>query len=201
MRSDETGETRVQRILVAVDGSSPANDALSWSADIARRAGLDLAVARVFTPTQAELSPEIDRELHAQQRHELEHWCERVERVGQTTAVLLDGDPPDALLGAADDLDADLVVVGGRDRGPLSHTDPASVADQLAHTASRPLAIEPHAGAAPVAHLVVGIDASARSHPAVDFVADLAAGLAVGVTAVCAFEPFIELVPETDPHS
>jgi Universal stress protein family len=55
----------MQRMLVGVDGSAAAHSALVWSADVAHRGRLDLVVARVFEPTQAELSAEIDTRLHA----------------------------------------------------------------------------------------------------------------------------------------
>jgi nucleotide-binding universal stress UspA family protein len=190
----------VQRIIVGVSGSSPAADALRWSADLAQRTELDVVVARVFTPTQAELSPEISTELHARQRREFEEWCEPVVGVAPVTRVLLDGDPTEALLAAAIRHEADLIVVGRR-RGKLVYLDSESVADRLAHETTLPLAVVPHGAAQPVAHLVVGVDGSPASHAAVEFVTEMATRLAVGVTAVFAFEPFAEFVPESDPDS
>ncbi len=88
-------ETHVKRIIVGVGRSADA-DVLRWSADLARRTGLEIVAARVFTPMQAELSAEIATELHARQRRELEKWCEPVIDVDSLTAVLLDGDPSTA---------------------------------------------------------------------------------------------------------
>ena len=190
----------MQRIIVGISGSVAAADALRWSADLAQRTGLDLVVARVFTPTQAELSPEIMTELHARQRRELEEWCESVVGVASVTRVLLDGDPTEALLGAALHYGADMIVVGRR-RGKLIHLDPHSVADRLAHEATLPLAVVPHGAAQPVAHLVVGVDGSPGSHGAVELATEMAARLAVGVTALLAFEPLVEFVPESDRDS
>lgn len=190
----------MQRILVGVSGSLPAADALHWSADLAERTGLDLVVARAFTPAQAELSPEISTELHARQRRELEEWCEPLVGVASVTRVLLDGDPTEALLDAALRHEADMIVVGRR-RGTLIHLDPQSIADRLAHEATLPLSVIPHGAAQPVTHLVVGVDGSPASHGAVELVTELATLLEVGVTAVFAFEPFVELVPEGDPDS
>ena len=58
----------MERVLVGVDGSPAARHALGWAASIAGRASFDLMVARVFDPTQAELPPERDAELHREQR-------------------------------------------------------------------------------------------------------------------------------------
>lgn len=190
----------MERIIVGVSGSVPAADALRWSADFAQRGGLDLVVARVFAPTQAELAPETSTELRGRQRRELEEWCESVVRGSSVTRVLLDGDPADALLGGALHYKADMIVVGRR-RGKLVHLHPASVADRLAHETPLPLAVVPHGAANPMTHLVVGVDGSPASGGAVEFVTDMATRLAVGVTAVFAFEPLVEFVPESDPDS
>jgi nucleotide-binding universal stress UspA family protein len=190
----------MQRMLVGVDGSAAAHNALVWSADVAHRGRFDLVVARVFEPTQAELSPGIDTKLHAEQRAELEGWCENVDAGGSVTPLLLDGGPPEALLAAAVEGDADLIVVGGG-AVKLGHLDASSVSDQLVHTSTLPLAVVPTTGAAPPGNIVLAVDGSPESLAAADFVVDLAARLAVGVTAVFAFEPFVELVPETDPTS
>ncbi len=192
----------MRRVLVGFDGSSAAGDALAWTADLAWRARLELVVARVFVPTQAEISPDFNVELHDAQRRELDEWSARPPGQAVPTAtVLLDGDPPDALLAVARDRHADLLVVGGRGAGGFSHLHLGSVAHHLAHHTTIPLAIVPRSGAAPVSHLVVGVDGSPRSLAAIDVSAELAVRLEVGVTAVYAFEPLAEWVPETDPRS
>lgn len=190
----------MKSILVGVDGSAAARDALNWSADLARRARLEIVAARVFSPSQAELAPDFDRELHVRQLVELDEWCGDIKGDVSATAVVLDGDAPGALLDAAESHEAGLVVVGGRDGRKRVHLDPSSVADRLAHETTLPLAVVP-GGTAPLTHVVVGVDGSAGSLAAVDFVTELADRVGVGVTAVLAFEPFLEFVPETDPHS
>lgn len=189
-------------ILVGVDGSPGSLGALAWAADMARRAGIELVAARVFVPTQAELPPDRDAALHDEQRHELEAWCssEAVAAARPRTA-LLDGSPADALLAAAGDEQADLLVVGGRGTGGFRHLHLGSVAHHLAHHTTLPLAIVPPTGDGPVRHLVLGVDGSPGSRAAAALAAGLAAGLAVPVTAVYAFEPALEWVPEDDPRS
>jgi nucleotide-binding universal stress UspA family protein len=49
--------------------------------------------------------------------------------------------------------------------------------------------------------MVVGVDGSPGSLAAVEICADLAARLGVAVTAVYAFDPLVEWVPENDPRS
>ena len=191
----------MDRILVGIDGSPAALDALRWSADLAQRAQLWLAAARVFEATQAEISPDFDVELHNRQRQELHQWCSSLpEEARPAHSLLLDGDPPAALLTAARNERADLLVVGGRGAGGFVHLHLGSVAHHLTHHTTIPMAVVPRTGAAPVRHLVVGVDGSPGSLAAAEVCAELAAGLDVGVTAVYAFEPFAQWVPDSDPH-
>lgn len=189
----------MKRILVGVDGSESSADVLSWSVDLAHRTTAELEAARVFVPNQAEIPPAQYDDFHDRQRRELEQWCEA--QPGKITTALLDGDPADALLSEARQRHADLLVVGGRGAGGFLHLHLGSVAHHLTHHTTVPLAIVQRSGTASVSHIVVGVDGSPGSSAAVDLTADLAAELGVSVTAVYAFEPFAEWVPETDPTS
>lgn len=192
----------MHRILVGVDGSPTSLDALRWSADLSGRAGPELVAARVFVPTQAELPPDEDASLHDEQRRELDGWCTSLP--GPTApahTVLVDGDPPDALLAAAVEHEADMLVVGGRGAGGFLHLHLGSVAHHLTHHTTVPLAIVPRSGAAPVRHLVIGVDGSPGSLAAAELCAELASGLEVPVTAVHAAGPRAELTPDGDLRS
>jgi nucleotide-binding universal stress UspA family protein len=192
----------MDRMLVGVDGSPAALDALRWSADLAQRARVELVAARVFVPTQAELPPEQDIALHDRQRHELDEWCRRLPAWPPPVRTLLvDGNPPDALLAAAGDERADLLAVGGRGAGGFLHLHIGSVAHHLTHHTTIPLAIVPRTGAAPVRHLVVGVDGSRASLAAAELCAELGSRLDVAVTAVYALGPVAEWAPESDPRS
>lgn len=192
----------MQRILAGIDGSPAALDALRWAADLAQRTRLELLAVRVFGPTQAELPPDQDTALHDQQQQELDQWCSSLPAEAQPVrSLLVDGDPPNALLGTARDEHADLLVVGGRGAGGFADLHLGSVAHHLTHHTTIPLAIVPRTGAVPIRHLVIGVDGSPGSVGAAEVGADLGAGLDVPVTASYAFEPFAEWVPESDPDS
>jgi hypothetical protein len=47
----------MERLLVGVDGSGVAHDALVWSSDLARRMGVELVAARVFIPRRPSFDP------------------------------------------------------------------------------------------------------------------------------------------------
>src|SRR4051812_15287269 len=98
----------MERVLVGIDGGAMSQLALRWAADLCGRAALECVAAHVFTPAQAELSPDLDAELHAQQQREIEGWCRSVAAETRVEVVLLDGDAPTALLADAEDRRADL---------------------------------------------------------------------------------------------
>jgi nucleotide-binding universal stress UspA family protein len=191
----------MDRVLVGVDGSAAAHHALVWSSDLARRLQLELVGVRVFTGPQAELGPDIEASLHDEQRHELEQWCRSLAVDRRPRTMLLDGDPADTLLDAAAEVGADLVVVGGHGTKGPTHVRPGSVAQKLTEHTTVPLAIVSNGDATPLQHVVLGIDGSDASAAAAAFVAELATGLGVGVTAVHAFDQPIDWVHDSDPNS
>jgi nucleotide-binding universal stress UspA family protein len=180
------------KILVGVDGSPAAQSALEWSAQLATRGGFELIAGRVFVSPQAELPPEVDARLHDEQRHELERWLSALP-AGMTRPrpLLRDGDPLEALLVAAREVEADMLVVGAPGAGRHPHVHLGTVAHHLAHHSHIPLAIVPAGSAASVDNVVLGVDGSPGSLVAAEFGAELARDLAVPVTAVYAFEPFM----------
>ncbi|MDY7105135.1 MAG: universal stress protein [Actinomycetota bacterium] len=192
----------MERLLIGIDGSETARQALGWASDLARRSGAELAVSRVFVPNQSEVPPVEWDALRDQQVGELRELCAALENPPATVSTaMLDGDPAEALLRAAGDPRADLLVVGGRGAGGFPHLHLGSVAHHLIHHARTPIAVVPDGGAAPLTHLVVGVDGSPASLAAVELCAELADDLGVDVTAIHAFEPVAEWVSPTDPSS
>lgn len=193
----------MKRILVGVDGSDAAAAALGWAGRLARVSRAEVVVAHVFQPDQAELPPKRYDELRWDAERCLEaEWVAPMEGCGVAHRTLLLSGPLDALLDAADDVDADLVVVGPRGHGRFAVLHWGSVAHHLAHHTRRPLAIVP-APSAPGAleRIVVGVDGSEGSMAAVRWCAELATTTKAEVLAVYGFEPLAEWVPESDPRS
>jgi nucleotide-binding universal stress UspA family protein len=97
------------------------------------------------------------------------------------------------LLAAADEIDADLIVVGRRGAGGFDALRLGSVAHQLAEHTSRPLTVVPRGtqqqGAGwPFGTIAVGHDGSPTGAAAVAWVADLAARSGAGVVLAHAVE-------------
>jgi nucleotide-binding universal stress UspA family protein len=191
----------MKRMLVGIDGSSDARAALTWSADLARRGSFELSAARVFVPTQAELSPAINLELHDQQEAELEQLCLTLpSEVEIGSCELLNGDPAAELLWAATRTDTDLLVVGGRGAGGFTHLRIGSVADHLLHRTTVPLAIVPRSAATTTEHIILGVDGSPGSLSAVHWVSELTYAINVDVTAVCAIDAHIAWPRNDEPN-
>jgi nucleotide-binding universal stress UspA family protein len=180
----------MERVLVGVDGSTCSAHAMKWAADLARRAGFELVVARVRQPGEQ------------RSMEELEDWLVSL-AVGadRVRTMLLDGDPPDALLEACKSQHVDLLVVGSRGAGGFAHLHIGSVAHHLlylTHLTRFPLAVVPPTAPITIHRLVVGNDGSPGSAAGIKLTAQLAQLLGVPVTAVYSFEPSAQMKPSAD---
>ena len=112
----------MERILVGVDGSAHSLHALRWAAGLADHAGLELVAARVYAPTETQLAEAVTKGPALREEHlaELRQWCESLAGgCPSRDCVLLDGDPPEALLDGAKHRGAEMLVVGARGRAGL----------------------------------------------------------------------------------
>lgn len=138
----------MERLLVATDGSQPAQDAVQMAASIAERFGAELEIAYVIPPVvippesySAALDAiETERELEA--RALLDKAANEVRStVAGVRTVILRGPVADALVDHADAFDAQLVVVGSRGQGAIGRVLLGSVSDRLVHTCRRPVLV------------------------------------------------------------
>jgi nucleotide-binding universal stress UspA family protein len=137
------------RIVVGVDGSAGADDALRWAAGeaLARQAPLEvvhvwgpLPTGRVAAPTSAVLKVAAEELLAACTREALDLVGPEQ---GPVVVVpsLRHGDPADQLVEAADG--AALLVVGSRGHGALADLVLGSVSGRCADRARCPVVIVP----------------------------------------------------------
>ena len=177
----------LQRVLVGLDGSASSRAALAWAADLSRRAGLELAVARV-TDDPPEAATD-----------ELATWCREALR-GEVPSGLhvRPGAAEEALPALAHELAADLLVVGERGSGGIVTLHLGSVAHALARRTDLPLVLVPPDAQAEAEHVVVGVDGSPTSQHALEVVIALADRLGVAVTAVHVSEPLDATAGPTD---
>jgi nucleotide-binding universal stress UspA family protein len=134
----------LQRILVGTDGSTEARKAIDLARGLARRTGAQLTLAHAVTRASE----------HARVLPGFTWWEQSAqdyaERLVQGEAERLGGDcktvirierPATLLRSLADEIDADLVVVGRRGLGEMRRVLIGSVAEEVLRTSQRPVLI------------------------------------------------------------
>ena len=149
--SGERDQLRLRHLLVGVDGSAASLAALDVAADVAAMLGGSLSVLHVFEHVRP--FPVARRGEQGSEGHEgvrdralelLEASARDIRQRGVGVQVVLrSGDPAPTLLDLADDVDADLVVVGTRGRGGPADLLLGSVARTVADGARRPTLVVP----------------------------------------------------------
>ncbi|HUZ08968.1 MAG TPA: universal stress protein [Acidimicrobiales bacterium] len=128
------------RIVVGVDGSAAALDALGWAAREARLRGgvLQVVYAMTFRRDFLNLYPEVER-LESRVLDEAVARAEELEPTIEVVGIAVDPPAPKALVEASDG--ADLLVVGSRGLGGFEGLTLGSVSQQCAHHARCPIVI------------------------------------------------------------
>ncbi len=190
-------------IMVGVDGSAAAPAALAWAAGLTGPLDAELVVATVWVHRQAELPPELAHERRDELQRRLEdEWCAPARDAGvKYVTEVLDGDPPDVLLEAADRHDAQLLVVGASGAQGVGWQRLGSVAGYVAHRTARPLAVIPASTQPGIRRIILGLEGSPESDAPVALCAVLGARLGAEVVAVNACRPSLEFVRESNPAS
>ncbi len=141
----------VKRVVVGVDGSQPAAEALKWAITYARLLNAEVVavfaiprpISMRYLPKYAPpvVPPELDPEWRAEMKRELEQqWCKPLISSALRFRILMeDGRPASVIAGVADRENAELVVVGRRGRGPVAEQLLGSVSHELSHRCKRPI--------------------------------------------------------------
>lgn len=163
-------------ILVPLDGSRFAEEAIPHAIDLVRRSGARLHLVTVRTPTAALLAGLAGRHgepgaADPEQRY-LDRICERLcDELGESVSFsLLDPPVADALNNYAEEHGNDLIVMTTHGRSGLSRAWLGSVADALIRRATVPvLLFRPgmEQQSTSFRHILVPLDGSAESETAV----------------------------------
>jgi nucleotide-binding universal stress UspA family protein len=175
--------------LVGYDGSDAAQAAIDFAALLAKATGASLTAVCAYPPpprvfargasdgADAELTAlaEADAALAMAELHD--------PRVAQR--LVRPGSPPEALIEAADDESATMIVVGSTDRGTLGRISPGSTAERLLHGAPCPVAVVPATrDDAEVKTVGVAYDGGAESEVALTCAAALAESLGASLELI-----------------
>ncbi|HET9731379.1 MAG TPA: universal stress protein [Acidimicrobiales bacterium] len=135
---------KLQRVVVAVDGSPNSLRAVEWAADLAVLAGAEVvAVHAVGLLEHMGVGADHDPLEQIRRRFE-DEWCQPLAQAGASCRrILRDGPPVSVILAAADETDADLIVLGSRGLGGYPELLLGSTSTQVAQHSHRPVTIVP----------------------------------------------------------
>jgi len=172
------------KILVATDGSRDAALAVRAGVDLFSRTEAELHVVHAWRNLRPATLPAVatDEYSRAYERYEreaaelLETEVERIRESGgtMTRAHLREGRPAEEIVALAEELNADLVVVGSRGLGTVKRLVTGSVSEEVVHLAACPtLVVRGGEGAWPPSRLVIGDDSSGEAKRAGDLAASI----------------------------
>ncbi len=131
----------MKTIVVGVDGSADSRRAVEWAGDLAEENGARVVAVHAVGLLEHERGDPGGSHLLPQ----LEVWTAPLDRLeaSQVERRLVAGEPVDALLAAAADCAADLVVVGTRGAGAHGAMRLGSTSVRLAEGSACPVVIVP----------------------------------------------------------
>ncbi|MBY6368559.1 universal stress protein [Rhodococcoides corynebacterioides] len=185
-------------VVVGVDGSAEALDAVSWAADVAGRQGLELTVLTAVAPT-VHVAATIDAPPGSSASALLDRARDvAADRLGDArvhvSAVTDHGTPAGVLVDHSES--ASLVVVGTRGLGEFTGGLSGSVSTAVATHARCAVAVVPAGSSRADGPVVVGVDGTANSMPALRFAFAAAAARGLRLVAVHAWSDID--VPQPD---
>jgi nucleotide-binding universal stress UspA family protein len=187
-------------VLVATDGSRDANDAVEWLAHFPLPSDATMEVVSVIR------APILDEsvlqspwtELRSQTECVVEDTRARLaKRWPAATGRILRGDPRAAIVGAATERTADLIVLGARGLGALASVLLGSVSLGVAHYAPCSVLVC-RSAARPIRTVTIGVDGGADARAAWKLLGELPLSDEVVVRIIGVVEPL--RYPSTAPR-
>lgn len=143
----------MERILIAVDGSEPADRALNVAYKIAAASRAECLIVTVTTTPKGHEAEVLAYVEHSTTEEIGESWaravveeaasCTKPVGTGAVNTKVLFGDPAAKILSEALDWQADLIAIGRRGRGRLEGLLLGSVSQKLAALSPVPVLIVP----------------------------------------------------------
>jgi nucleotide-binding universal stress UspA family protein len=170
--------------FIGYDASKSAQAAIDFAAKLAKGTGASLTAICAYPPPPRVFgrgaSDGADAELTALAEADAALVMAELHDSAVASRLLRPGSPPQALIEAAEDEPASLIVVGATHRGPLGRVSPGSTAERLLHGAPCPVAVVPATADDPrLESIAVAYDGLPESEAAVTYAAGLAAALDV----------------------
>lgn len=183
MTPNPSSTANLQVILVATDGSPDATYAATIAADLAQRSGAALHLAHTWQPIPVATYPDLGMvppttyQLYQDEAETiLNAAAEALASGGVRPAAthLRSGPAVSSIVAIAEEIGADLIVIGSRGLGPLRRLILGSVSSGLAHETTRPVLIARGGQGWPPERIIVGDDGTAAAQRPIDLAAALA---------------------------
>jgi nucleotide-binding universal stress UspA family protein len=133
----------MKTIVLGIDGSEGAKRAVPVAVELARQGGARLLMAHVDERIATKGDMPSIRVDEDEIRAEIGRMAEKITSEGVDTtvenAVVVLGGPAHAIKEIADDVDAEMIVVGTRGHSPVAGLILGSVTERLLHIAKRPV--------------------------------------------------------------
>jgi nucleotide-binding universal stress UspA family protein len=137
----------VRRILVPTDFSEPSSEALDLAIAFAQRLGAQLTLLHahemptwVFPDAVMPVTPQVVMQIEETSKRELERLAGRAREVGITVETAVTIGPNDAeICRKAEEMGADLIIMGTHGRTGLRHALLGSVAEKVVRKAPCPV--------------------------------------------------------------
>jgi nucleotide-binding universal stress UspA family protein len=185
----------LETILLATDGNEDSTRAALAAVDLSVVTGADLHVVHVWTcpPPPAYPGRAFDdySRLAAEEAGEIlrrQAWYARVDGAEVAGEHLRAGKPAEEITALAEELDADLVVLGSREPGWLKRLVTGSVSEGVVRGAPCPVLVVRATAAWPPTRIVVGDDGSGPAKRAGELAAELARLFGARILLVRAYE-------------
>lgn len=194
-----TDRTR-STILVGVDGSSDASIAAAWATGIGHRTKASVKAVAAWSLSPSIHADGVDVPAAAMNAQMASVATESLhdDGVDGIEVAAIEGPTAKVLLEAADEVDATMLVVGTRGRGPLSGLLLGSTSRRLLFATHRPLVVVPRQSTLDppeLARVVVGADCSAVGERVLSWAAKFCADLGVPATVARCVSPGCERPP------
>jgi nucleotide-binding universal stress UspA family protein len=181
-----------RKIIVGYDGSDQAKDALALGKDLAETTGAGLSVGGVSLvhPLLRGGADPLDREAGQEFAEQLEHAADSVDAAAQPVES---SSPARGLHELAEEIEADLIVVGSSKHGPVGQTLLGNVGVALMHGSPCAVAIAPRGYADQsdrgISTIAVGYDGSPESQLALEGACELTRASGASLKLVSVAQP------------
>lgn len=176
----------ITTILAGIDGSPASQAAARWAGGLAVACHANVHAVYAWSPHQSELSPSIAAREKRQAEANVDEWCAPLRRARASyKAEAVEGEPPAVLREEAERTDADLVVIGTRERQGRLVVGLGAVTHELVHGLHIPVVVVPPSTETfPAGPVIVGVDGSDANLVTVLWAAGLATELRRTLLAV-----------------